>query len=420
MRLVLLKNFFAIFLVGSAWAQSGKLVVTNATGVTLKEEPVILPRASVSQFVDIPDSKSKILILRQNGKDIPSQLDDLDGDGNWDELAFQINLERNSKEEIKLKWVEKSEAPSFPRRVHCYLGVAENQDGKFESRNMEICPENRIPGEQPPRYHMEGPVWENEKVGFRYFLDQRNSIDVFGKNLPRLLLDSVGFSNTRFNLMQSWGMRIWNAEGSLGFGGIALMDKGLPQPIRKTDPVMFTKLADGPCRAMFDLTFENWRVNGQTYQLRQRISIWAGKYAYQNEILLSGFTGIKSLAVGLGGPEISETATYKTLTNNYQCTFIHGKQSLNKDFLGAGLLFSGRTYDGIGETERLPFIPHSLDTLSHTHFAQLKIKSGQPLSVTLFCGWEKSEAKFSSARYFLDYIQEDADSREVVLKFSDR
>lgn len=419
MRLVFTIFGVALFLKGSVWAQSGKILVSNATGVSLKEAPVVLPRSSVSQFIDIPESKSKVLILKQNGIEIPSQTDDLDGDGFWDELAFQLNLERNRKEEIKLKWVEKSEAPSFPRRIQCFLGVAENLDGKFESRNMEICPENRLPGEQPPRYHMEGPVWENDKVGFRYFLDQRNSIEAFGKETSRLFLDSVGFSNTHFDVLQSWGMRIWNAEGSLGLGGIALMDKGKPQPIRKTDPVIFTKLANGPCRAMFDLTFENWKVNGQTYQLRQRISIWAGKYAFQNEILLSGFTGNKTLAVGIGGPNISETATYKSLTNNYQCIFFHGRQSLNKDFLGAGLLFSGKTYDGLGETERFGSMPHGLDSLSHTHFAQLKIKSGQPLSVTMFCGWEKSDSKFSSARYFLDYIQEDADCREVILKFGE-
>lgn len=105
-------------------------------------EPVTLSRSSVAEFVDIPSSESKWLSIRIKGKEIPSQLDDLDRDGQWDELAFQIDIERNSTLELKLKWVEKSEQPIFPKRVEAFLGVSDNQNGKFESRQMEICPEN--------------------------------------------------------------------------------------------------------------------------------------------------------------------------------------------------------------------------------------------------------------------------------------
>lgn len=401
-------------------AQSGKMVITNSTGVTLTEEPVILSRLALAQFVDIPNSNGKFLLLRQNGKEIPSQLDDLDRDGQWDELAFQLTLERNSQVEIKLKWVEKEELPNFPRRVQAFLGVSEKRDGNYESRTMEFCPENLIPGEQPPRYHMDGPIWENDKVGFRYFLDPRNVADVFGKTTATLKLDSIGLSNTHFTRKQAWGMRILDAESGLGIGGLALVEKNVPNPIRKTEPTQYFLLANGPCRAVFDLISENWEVNGTKYQLRQKISIWAGKYGYQNEILLSGYVGIKTLAVGLGGPKIMEQATYKTLNPLFSTLFLHGPQSENKDMLGLGIMFSGKAYDGYGETEKYDHVPQSLDSLHNSHFVQLKVKSGQPVTVYVFAGWEKSEPKFSNARYFLDSIQEEADRKEVVLKFSNK
>ena len=34
------------------------------------------------------------------------------------------------------------------------------------------------------RYQTDGPSWENDKVGFRHYLDGRNSKDVFGKKTP--------------------------------------------------------------------------------------------------------------------------------------------------------------------------------------------------------------------------------------------
>ncbi|HRH36356.1 MAG TPA: DUF4861 family protein, partial [Catalimonadaceae bacterium] len=141
------------------------MLITNNSGVSLLAEPVVLTRKTVESFVEIPTSNSKAMLVRVKGKDIPAQLDDLDRDGQWDELAFQLDIERNSSVEIRLKWIDTAEVPRFDRKVMAFLGVSDRQDGKFESRSFEICPENWQAREQPPRYHLEGPVWENDKVG---------------------------------------------------------------------------------------------------------------------------------------------------------------------------------------------------------------------------------------------------------------
>lgn len=417
------KSLFSLhlfFAIPALYAQSGKMVITNESGVSMTAEPVTLSRSSVAEFVDIPSSESKWLSIRIKGKEIPSQLDDLDRDGQWDELAFQIDIERNSTLELKLKWVEKSEQPIFPKRVEAFLGVSDNQNGKFESRQMEICPENRVAREQPPRYHMEGPVWENEQVGFRYFLDPRNRPDVFGKRKPKLILDSIGLTNTHFGKPQPWGMQILNSEGSLGAGGVGLLEKGEVLPIRKSEPTQFVLLSDGPCRAMFDLIFENWDINGAKYQLRQRISIWAGKYWYKNELLLSGFTGTRTLVVGMGGEKIQNQAVYKSLSANFATIYCHDQLSENKDFLGLAILFPSKVFDGYGETPSYKPFPTGDDSLSNSQFVQLKAKSGQPIEVLVFAAWEKSDVKFSNTRYFLDIVQEEADKKEVVLKFASK
>ncbi len=45
-------------------------------------------------------------------------------------------------------------------------------------------------------YQMEGPAWENDLVGFRNYLDQRNGMDIFGKIESRMVLDSVGVAGS--------------------------------------------------------------------------------------------------------------------------------------------------------------------------------------------------------------------------------
>lgn len=416
-------SFYLLFQIAFAvfsFGQTGKMQVTNSSGVSLQMEPITLNRKALEAFVEIPKAKNKTLLVRVNGNDLPSQLDDLDGDGEWDELAFQLDMERNSTLEIKFKWVEISEAPQYERRTLAFLGVSDRQDGKFEDRSFEICPESWQAREQPPRYHMEGPVWENDKVGFRYFFDPRNRPEIMGKTTSRLVLDSLGRANTNLNRIQTWGMRVFNSESGLGVGGLALIEKGEPFPIRKSDPVQFIRLANGPCRAVFDLIHENWNVNGNRYQLRQRISIWSGKYWYKNEILFSGFIGPRTLAIGIGGPKMEVQPIYKTLTKNWSGFFTHGMQSENSDGLGLGFLLATRNFDGYGETPRFDPIPKSDDSLSHSHFAQLKVKSGIPIEVYVFGAWEKTDVKFGNTRYFIDLLQEEADKKEVDLKFSEK
>ena len=61
-----------------------------------------------------------------------------------------------------------------------------------------------------PNYKAEGPVWENDKVGFRIYFDQRNAKDIFGKTKPQIVLDTVGNAGDKFyhHLDSAWGMEI--------------------------------------------------------------------------------------------------------------------------------------------------------------------------------------------------------------------
>src|SRR3546814_5990698 len=66
-------------------------------------------------------------------------------------------------------------------------------------------------GYQP--YQTDGPSWENDKVGFRHYLDGRNSKDVFGKKLSRMSPEDVGVNaqgavEDNYHVMLDWGRDI--------------------------------------------------------------------------------------------------------------------------------------------------------------------------------------------------------------------
>lgn len=377
---------------------------------------MVIGRGALAGFMDLP-SDHKLPVVSVGGKEVPSQLDDLDGDGIWDELAFQIDIERNSKVEVKVKWVSTDKAPYYPKRTHARLGVSGNNDGKYSSVTKEFRPESWTARQQPARYQLEGPCWENDKVGFRNFFDSRNANEVLGKLTNQMILDTLGQKGSSISSIGSWGMNVLQAGPTMGLGGIALIHNGLPVPLRYTTSAFYREVSVGPVRSVLELVYEGWPVGDQNLNVKERISIWAGKFWFKTEVVVTGFTGDKEIAVGISNLKNSAPAMYQTNNTGFSSLAGHARQSENADMLGIGLLYSNVIFNGYGEAPRLNTIP-GLDTLSNSYFAKLKIRSGLPIEFFSFAAWEKTDPKFANSRYFLDLIQEEADRKEHPLLLS--
>lgn len=390
--------------------------MTNQSGVSRKEDPMVIGRDALSGFMDLPTDQ-KVPIVTVAGNEVPSQLDDLNGDGVWDELAFQIDIERNSKLEVKVKWVSPEKAPFYPKRTQARLGVIDSRDGKFSTVTKEFRPENWTPNQQPARYQLEGPCWENDKLAFRNFFDSRNTNEVLGKLTSRLILDTLGTKGSNILTMNQWGRNIFQSGPSMGLGGIAFFHNGIPVPLRYTTSAFYREVSNGPVRSVLELIYEGWKVEDQTLNVKKRISIWAGKFWYKTEVVLTGFTGDKEIAIGISNLKNSSQAIYQTNNTGFSSLASHARQSENEDMLGVGLLYSNIVFNGYGEVPRQQ-TTKGLDTLSDSYFAKLKIRSGQPVEYLSFAAWEKSDPKFANSRYFLDMIQEEADRKEHPLILS--
>jgi hypothetical protein len=264
---------------------------------------------------------------------------------------------------------------------------------------------------------MEGPGWENDKVAFRNYFDSRNGIDIFGKTTSRLVLDSVDGSYLDYHHICPWGMDILKVGPSLGAAAFALVDKGNLFPLQQTGSAFYRQISNGPVRSVFELIYEGWKVGDEPLNAKQRISIWAGKYWYSNEVTITGFSGQRELAIGIVNLKNPNPAIYNTHNKKYLSLASHARQSENDDFLGMGILFQSAVFSGYGEAPKIQPWPQK-DTVSHTFYGKIKIRSGEPAQYQFFAAWEKTEARFGNARYFLDLIQEEADRREFPLIIS--
>ncbi len=71
---------------------------------------MLISRGVLRNLMAIPASETPVLYL--GDEVIPSDTDDITGDGQWDELAFQLDIERNRSVQVK----RRNQVPAIPAK----------------------------------------------------------------------------------------------------------------------------------------------------------------------------------------------------------------------------------------------------------------------------------------------------------------
>lgn len=129
----------------------------------------------------ITDS-SKYPVLTSGSEIYPLQVSDINNDGVWDEIFLVANFAPNESKKLKLDWIEEHKIPNYTKRTNVRFGKRETEEDPVKPATEEVLSKNEMPAKQGfQKYQTDGPSWENDKVGFRQYLDGRYSKDVFGK-----------------------------------------------------------------------------------------------------------------------------------------------------------------------------------------------------------------------------------------------
>lgn len=412
-----MRKFFLLILFLSAFCQvkaqtNAFVLLTNPADVQRVDELLVLPRALVEKKLGkLPADKAPALAA-PNGKAIPFQLDDLDGDGTWDELAFLYTFQPKEKIKVALQAANATTTNSFPAKAHVRLRKKEANDNFGASLKQEVMPANlpandftKVP---LPYYLTEGPAWENDKVAFRLYLDVRNGKDIFGKTTTKMVMDEVGASpQDDYHKKADWGMDVLKVGGSLGAGSLALTVKDAKgqdsvarlggNAVKKTS---YQQIADGPVRAILRLKYEQWKVGNQSYDVTEEISIWGGQYFYESKVTVAGTSPTQKLVTGIVNLH-SKEASYLS-QGDCQILFTHDKQTENNDLMGMALLVKRGDYYSFGE------MPKGAKGISDTYTLSLTILPQKPVKFRFYAGWEASNPRFAEAGFFKDFLKNEA------------
>ena len=399
--------------------QSKKVVVvTNPTAVQRPDEVLVLTRRQVENAFPVADS-SLVPALKENGQFIPSQIDDMDNDGSWDELAFQVSLKPREKAMLNLVYVKPQDYPEFEKRTNVRLGIKQ-PDGSYKEVDYYKTPDWKEGFKIIAQG--ESVSWENDKMGFRDYFDCRNVKDLFGKRKPGLIIDKIQTpAMGSYHNLADWGMDILHCGSSLGSGGLALLENDSLYRLGCTDTYEYQKITEGPVRSVFDLKYGGWHVNGQDLSARERITIYPGKYWFKSDVTVSGFTGDKQLVTGIVTTRLKKDPIHFQANSTYDVIATHDVQSLNNDVLGMAVMIPESTETAVGEAPKTNYyfkgkqyqtVPEKEFSVvvSNTYYEAQKIENDQPISHYFFAVWGLENPQWNQVQNFKKYLTEEADA----------
>lgn len=411
---------FAIAITGKA--QITKTInISNPLNQQREDELVVLKRDFVEKNLGMLSKDTPISITKQNGSPVFVQFDDLDKDGNWDELAFLYTFKPKEKVKLDISNVQGAQIKPLTR-AHVRQ-MRKNADDTFGQNLMtDSVPAGQLNTDFSkvalPNILTEGPAWENDKVGFRIYMDVRNTKDIWGKTTSKMMMDEVGVDPKNiYHHKADWGMDILAVGQSLGAGSLAFQvpfngkDTLVRLGGKNMGPIYYRKLADGPIRAVFTLNYPKWQVlpGLAPVNLTEKISISGGQYFYQSEVKASNIPANAKLVTGI--VNLKSTEDHVLENGNTKTLYTYGKQSENDDNLGLAIAVADGKHVLTSET------PKTGDNgVVTTYTLSQPISDSKSVKFRFYSAWEDSSPEFKSEDGFVKYLKTQTANLKYPLK----
>lgn len=276
-RLILLTNAMLSL---TAWAQTHTLTatVTNTMQTERTAEPVVVKLNEIKGLKFTP----KAAVVTIDGKEVPSQLDDLDGDLRADELAFLADIPAASTIRYQITLSADGEQKEYATRMYSSLSLVDKKDVHPETYCVEAPGESYLFND----IFMHGITFESELTGYRIYFDPRQNIDLYGKKYRRIEMPETRFYTSAEQLAQGYGVDVLWAGGAIGCGTFRGWDGKAPLLFDDVKVRGQRVVCSGPVRVIAELKDYGWNVNGKASDtpLRVNARTWYTMYAGHRDV----------------------------------------------------------------------------------------------------------------------------------------
>jgi Domain of unknown function (DUF4861) len=277
---------FVLAMLSSSFGQATikKQIMVKNTLPFGRKEIVSIPISRLSPLS--AQGKIEQLVVTKKNKVLISQWVDNNSDSIYDELIFQADLKAN--EEVVFQ-IEKSDS--------------------LQTFSPELKTYSRLVPERIDDY-----AWENDLVAFRtYGPEAQRLVDAKEKGGTLSSGLDCWLKRVNYPVIDKWykkyvdggsyhkddgeGYDPYHVGASRGCGGVGVW-KNDSLYVSKNF-ISAKKIADGPLRNIFELTYATWYVDGISVEETKRITIDMGSQLYQVEVVLKASSTLPNCTIGL-------------------------------------------------------------------------------------------------------------------------
>lgn len=270
------KNIFTVLLLlcglsVTAEAQetqkSFKVEVSNTWNKPKADEPVVIKLSEIN-----PQFRVRSAVVMNGSEEIPSQLDDLNGDLRPDELAFVIDLPAKSKKTVTVTLSSAKSDKTYPARVYAEMLVSDKRGKHVPVHSVTIPGTSNIYNQM----HHHGPAFESELVAYRLYFDKKQTVDIYGKFNKGFEIKESQFYPTDEQLARGFGDDVLLVGGSCGLGALKGWDGKKSTHIEPVSTLTERIIAYGPVRTIAEIEVTDWQYQGSELRMTNRYTLYGG------------------------------------------------------------------------------------------------------------------------------------------------
>lgn len=283
----------------SLGVQAQKLVevtVKNPSGEARQDVPVVM---DLKSWGDVRKA-----VVKVDGKEIPSQLDDLDRDCVNDELCFLVNLDKKEKKTYCVSLYEEGEQAQYPARTFAELCLP-SRNKKLAKNQQDIYLKSIAFDKRtkdPYHYvHSHGICFESDLVAMRVYFDHRQTIDLYGKINPGLVIEKTQFYPSEEQIAAGSGDDCLWVGNTYGLGALRGWDGQNQVLLNDLKYQEQRVISEGPLRAIVEFDDRGWTPAPGLKPVNAtiRYTIYAGHRDFDVDVFFNKDVSNYDFATGL-------------------------------------------------------------------------------------------------------------------------
>lgn len=275
------------------------LTVSNSWKEAKQNEPVVVNLEKLNLGFTVQS-----VVVKEGTTEIPSQLDDLNGDGKADEAAFLLDMPAKSKRNITVTLSAEKSDKTYPAQVYAQMMLSDKKKKYPKIQSLTV------PGESDVYncLHHHGPAFESELVAYRIYFDKRQTVDIYGKSRKGFELAETLFYPTDEHKAKGYGDDVLWVGSTCGAGTLKGWENGKPAhiiPTLRTECIR----AYGPLRTVVDVIDADWEYQGKTITMTTRYILYGGHRDARVEVSFAEPLGDETFCTGVINVKNSEHFT---------------------------------------------------------------------------------------------------------------